>query len=174
MKCQNFFYSFKRVRCSYAITLAFVLLIMVPLTSCTEDEGPDCSDQGTNLSISEISGNWTASSAIFSRDVGGTIQQVDVVAEGGTVTLSIQSNGRFTLNVAESDGPNDVSSGDFCFDEELLVVRFDGDAPDDWDYFRVQLDSSNDILYISGRGEFDFDGNGMVELAEIDLELVRN
>ena len=161
----------KRFR--FLLYLIIAQLAWVPLGSCnSEEDGPDCSLQGTKLSMSDISGSWTATSATFFT-ISDPIETVDVVAEGGTVTLSIQSNGSFTLTIVESGGPSDVSSGDFCFDEDLLVVRFDGDAADDWEYYRVQLTGGNN-LSIGGPAEFDFDGNGTDEPAEIELSLVRS
>ncbi|WP_156102228.1 hypothetical protein [Muricauda sp. MAR_2010_75] len=171
MKKPKYFSAIEQLR--LPLYLSVCILALVPLYQCSdEEEGPDCSLQGTNLSIADMSGNWVATSAIFFT-ITDPIETVDVVEEGGTVTLSIQSNGGFTLNIAESGGPSDVSSGDFCFDEDLLVVRFDGDAPDDWEYFRVQLSSGNN-LSIGGPAEFDFDGNGTPDPAEVELSLIKD
>ncbi len=154
--------------------LLSLLWVGCSLVSCsTDDEGPDCSLQGTNFSVSEISGNWTATEASFFNISTEPIQVVDVVAEGGTVTLSIQSNGRFTLNIAESDGSNTRFSGDLCFDEDLLVVRFDGDAADDYEFFRITFNGTNNLT-LDGPAEFDFDDNGTPDPAEISLALVRS
>lgn len=156
----------------YPVCLIFLL---VGLVSCSEEgEGPDCSLQGTVLSISDIIGNWTATSAIFSATSGSTNLDVDVVAEGGTVSLSIQSGGGFTLNISESGTASDISSGDFCFDEDLLVVLFDGDALDDWEYFGIQLNSGTNVLTINGPAEFDFNDDGNPDQASVSLTLVRS
>ena len=144
------------------------------LLSCSEeDEGPDCSLQGTNFSVSDISGNWTATEASFFNVSTEPIQVVDVVAEGGTVTLSIQSNGRFTLNISEADGSTTRSSGELCFEEDILVVRFDGDAADDYEFYGIQFNGSNN-LSLSGPAEFDFNDDGTPDQAEVDLVLVRS
>lgn len=172
MKSKSCFSIFQKL--NFHLCSTIFLMVIIPLVSCSEDEGPDCSQQGTNLSISDIAGNWTATEANFFNVATDPIQVVDVVAEGGTVTLAIESNGRFRLTVAESGGPNDVSSGDFCFDEDLLVVLFDGDAPDDWEYFRISLNAGTGNLSISGPAEFDFDNNGTQEAGEISLSLVRS
>ncbi|MGB5238338.1 MAG: hypothetical protein WBM43_06230 [Flavobacteriaceae bacterium] len=172
MRSKSYFSAFKKIR--FPLYLLMLSLIVVPLCSCNDKGGDDsdCSLQGTNLSIADISGNWVATSATFFT-TSDPIQTVNVVAEGGTVTLSIQSGGGFTLNISESDGPSDSSAGDFCFDEDLLVVRFDGDDPDDWEYYRVQLTSGNNTLSIGGPAEFDFNGDGTPDPAEVELSLAR-
>ena len=167
------------IRISYFPTIIFYYLLSLLwigsfLISCSnDDEGPDCSLQGTNVSVSDISGNWTATEASFFNVSTEPIQVVNVVAEGGAVTLSIQSNGRFTLTIAESDGSNTRSSGDLCFDEDLLVVRFDGGDPDDYEFFGIQFNGTNN-LSISGPAEFDFNDDGTPDSAEVDLVLVRS
>lgn len=171
MKCKSYFPTIKKQRFFHG--LLTMIMFSFSLVSCSEDEGPDCSLNGTNFSVSDISGNWTATEASFFNVSTEPIQVVDVVAEGGSVTLSIQSNGRFTLNITESGGSNTRSSGDLCFDEDLLVVRFDGDAADDFEFFRVTLNGTNN-LSLDGPAEFDFDGNGTPDPADISLALVRS
>ncbi len=172
MKCKSYFSILKEQR--FFLCVLALLWVSCSLISCSEDdEGPDCALQGTNFSVSDISGNWTATEANFFNVSTEPIQVVDVVEEGGNVTLTIQSNGRFTLNIMESGEPNTRSSGDLCFDEDLLVVRFDGDAADDYEFFRIQFNGTNS-LSISGATDFDFNGDGTPEPADIGLALVRS
>ena len=51
--------------------------------------------------------------------------QVDLIAEGGTVTLNIQSSGRFTLTITKQGMSPETTTGRMAFDEDLLVVFFD-------------------------------------------------
>ncbi|MEO1012903.1 MAG: hypothetical protein AAFX53_16510 [Bacteroidota bacterium] len=145
------------------------------LISCSEEgEGPDCSLQGTNLSISDISGNWNANSAVFGLAADGPVGEIDVVADGGSVTLNIQSGGRFTLNISQPGEPSDISPGSLCFDEDLLVVNFDEDGPDEYEFFGIQFNSSTNTLTIEGPTTFDFDGDGQLEPVRVLLVLTRS
>nr|WP_298792177.1 hypothetical protein [uncultured Allomuricauda sp.] len=171
MKRKSHFQMIKKQR--FFHRLFAIILVSCSLVSCSEDEGPDCSLQGTNYSVSDISGNWTATEARFFNVSAEPIQVVDVVAEGGSVTLSIQSNGRFTLNITESGEPSSRSSGDLCFDEDLLVVRFDGDAADDYEFFRITFNGTNNLSF-DGPAEFDFNDDGTPDPADISLALVRS
>jgi len=68
-----------------AITFLFVLVMatLTFLVSCNKD------DNQVDEKVSEIAGTWTATSASFNG--------VDVVDEGGSVTLEIKDNGRFRI-----------------------------------------------------------------------------
>ena len=69
------------------LALLFVV-VLAPLTffiACSDDDEP------STERISEIAGTWTATKATFNG--------IDVVLEGGSVTLAIQSNGKFTFTI---------------------------------------------------------------------------
>lgn len=154
-------------------TLALTLIL--PLTSCGSDEGDDgidfstCSLTGPNFSISDVTGNWTATQANF--DIPGTSQQVDVVAEGGTVTLNIQASGGFTLVITESGSGGETTTGDLSFCEGLFTVRYD-DVPDDPEILQGSL--NNGVFTITGPVEFDVDGDGSDDQAFVVLRLERS
>ncbi|MEZ4811354.1 MAG: hypothetical protein R2819_13430 [Allomuricauda sp.] len=145
-----------------------VCSLLLLLASCGSDEGDPL--VGSEISISDIQGNWNAIRAVFDIAGTGASQSIDIVEEGGTVTLQIQSNGRFTLTVTQQGESPEVSQGQMSFDEDLLVVEFD-DSSGDWEYFSIQ--SSSSTLSISGPAEFDFDGDGTEEAATADLDFVR-
>lgn len=102
---------------------------------------------GTNTSIAELSGNWNATIAEFYRATTSPGAQVDVVADGGTVTLNIQNTGRFTLTVTEQGEAPETTTGRMAFEEDLLVIFFDDD-PEEWEYFSITHNEPN--LSISG------------------------
>ena len=143
------------------------------ILSCSGDEDDEFSQVGTNTSIAEITGNWNATQGLFDRATEGPIAVIDVVAEGGSVTLNITSNGRFTLTVNQVGGATEVTTGSLAFDEDLLVVFFDDD-PGEWEYFSITHNEPN--LTISGgngSSSFDFDGDGTEEPANVYFEFTR-
>lgn len=153
---------------SLAISMA---LLFAVLSSCSSSGEDEFSLEGTVYSVSDIAGSWQATSADFSRDADGPVLVVDIVDEGGSVSISIQSGGDFTLTITEPSAGTDVSSGRLGFDEELLVISFD-DAPDDWEYYTLNV--MDLTMLIQGPGEFDFDGDGVDEAARITFEFVRS
>jgi len=153
-------------------SLLFIILFC-GMFGCSEEGADDFSLVGTNISVSDISGSWNATQAIFSRTGPGPGAQVDVVAEGGSVTLQIQNDGRFTVTVTESGEAPEISTGRLGFDEDLLVISFDDD-PEEFEFFGITHNEPNmTIQGGNGSAGFDFDGDGVEEAANIDFVLVR-
>lgn len=150
---------------------SLLLFLSLLLTAACSSDDEDFSLEGDNFSISDIAGSWIATSAVFDIAGTGPSQRIDVVEEGGTVTLVIQNNGRFTLTVTQVGEAPEVTTGRLGFDEDLLVVSYDDD-PDEFEFFGSQFSGNN--LSIQGPAEFDFDGDGTDDPARVSLDLVRN
>lgn len=154
------------------------IVLLSILTTCgtgNDDEGfGQFSLEGTDVSIADIAGNWTATKARFSRAAAGPVSEVDVVAAGGSLTLEIQNNGRFSVTVAVPGAGSETSTGRFAFDEDVLVISFDED-PDEWEFFSITHNEPN-LTIIGGTvyEAFDFDGDGVDEDSYIDFEFVRS
>ena len=143
-------------------------LLLICLQACEEDEGNDLT--GSVISISDIQGSWNATRAEFDIAGTGTSMAIDIVAAGGTVTLVIQSNGRFTLTITQTGQTPEISTGQMSFDEDLLVVEFD-DSPGESEFFGIQ--STATTLSINGQTEFDLDDDGTDDPARVELDFVR-
>lgn len=136
------------------------MVVMVPVvivTACKRDEEGFSTEK-----VSEIAGTWTATSASFNG--------VDVVEEGGAVTLVIQSNGKFTFTIKRPNRSDMVFTGKLGFDEQWLAVEYDSD-PGEYEYYDITYDA--DHLHIGANSEFDFDGDGAVEVVIFFLDMVR-
>jgi len=138
-----------------------------------EEEGfEQFSLEGTNVSVADIAGNWNATQGLFGRSGEGPVVEVDVVAEGGSITLSIQSNGNFSVTVSYG-GSSDTSTGRMAFDEDLLVISFNDD-PEEWEYFSITHDEPNlSIMGGTVYEAFDYDGDGIDEDSDIDFIFMR-
>ena len=135
--------------------LFVVVLVLNFFVACSDDEP-------SSEKISEIAGTWTATSATFN----GT----DVVTEGGSVTLVIQSNGKFTFTIRRPGKTDMVFTGRLGFDEQWLAVAYDSD-PGEYEYYDITYDDHN--LHIGANSAFDFDGDGSDEIVIFFLEMVR-
>ena len=124
--------------------------------SCKKDEGP------STEKISEIAGTWIATSTSFNG--------VDVVEEGGSVTLVVQSNGRFIFTIVRPGRSDMVFEGKLGFDEQWLAVEYDTN-PGEYEYYDITYDEHN--LHIGANSEFDFDGDGTEEVVIFFLDMVR-
>ncbi len=150
--------------------LIALLAFTLTLSACDSSGDDDFPLEGTILSMNDIAGTWNATSAVFMLAADGPAVEVNIVDAGGTATLVIQSNGRFTFTTTLPGEAPDVTTGQLGFDEDLLVVIYDDD-PDDFEFFGIQL--SGTALSLGGPGTYDFDGDGVEENARIELELVR-
>lgn len=156
------FFKHLQIKKRHLFFLTAIFAVFTLFTSCSDDN-EDFSQTGTNLSISDIAGNWTATQATF--------KGVDLLADGGSITLAIQNNGRFTFTMKLPGEPDDISTGKLGFDGEWLAVRFDED-PDDEASFFISL--INNILTLRGEVELDINGNGVEELGVLGLIMERS
>ena len=149
----------------HLLLLPLIVFTLGVMTSCNGDDDDDFTNQGNNLSISDIQGSWIATSATFSAP-----EFIDILEEGATVTLVIQSNGRFTFTLMMPGEPPEVATGKLGFDGDFLAVRFDDD--DEEASFFISL--INQVLTLRGQTELDLDGNGMDDFGVLELIMVRD
>ena len=150
--------------------LPFYLFAIILIFGACES-GDEFDDEftlnGTFINMADIAGSWAATQAVFTNFATNTT--VDVVADGGSVSLTIQSDGRFTVTVSVVGEAPEVSTGRMGFDEDLLVIAFD-DEPEEWEFFSIM--HNEPTLSISGGNglvTFDFDNDGIEEAAFIDF-----
>ncbi len=152
----------------FLILLMFPILFMIGCGD-SEDGEDDFSLNGTIIAMSDIAGDWNATRGVFVKNATGPEVSIDVVGEGGTITLNIQTTGRFTITVTPLGEPADVTTGQMGFDEDLLVISFDSD-PDEFEFFGIT--HNEPVLTIAGgngAAEYDFDGDGLDEEAFVDF-----
>ena len=138
------------------VIIMALLALLASLTACKKDGGK------TDERISDIAGLWTATYASFNG--------VDVVEEGGSVTLEIQDNGKFTFTIQRPERTAMVFTGTLGFDEEWLEVEYDN-YQGEYEYYDISYDEQN--LHIGANSEFDFDGDGTDEIVIFFLDMVR-
>ena len=140
---------------NYTILFVMIIALLPLLISCSNDET-------TSERIAEIAGNWTATKATFNG--------VEVIENGGEVTMAIQENGRFTFRIQRPGKSDLVFTGKLWFDEEWLAVEYDTDKGE-YEYYDINYDASN--LHLGANSEFDFDGDGTDEIVIFFLDMVR-
>ncbi len=172
MKTLNNYHILKRTR--YVFYLVALLSILLAFISCGSDDEDEISLVGTNISMSDIAGSWTAISALIGNLTPGSQPvAVDVIDERGSVSLSIQSNGRYTFTIKRPTRADDIFTGPLGFDGEWLAVGYD-DAPGEYNYWFIELSTNQNNLTLRGESTYDFDQNDTDDPASYNLELVRN
>ncbi|NJB69801.1 hypothetical protein GGR42_000263 [Saonia flava] len=158
-------------------TFTYVFLIsLISLTfSCSsDDDGQYVLTKEGRFPISELAGDWEATKAQFSVNT----LSVDVVENGGTASMSVQSNGRFTLTIDPVDRNAYTVSGEMFWEEWQKTFYFAivwDDDPDEWDTYGETFDGTT--LSLNGgadTGEYDFDNDGDMESCSAHFIFVRS
>ena len=156
------------------------LILLAPvfaflLFSCSKDETDDLVKEGGPFKISELAGNWEATSAFFVRDSDN--MNIDIIGDGGSSSITIQSNGRFVLTIDPADRTAYTVSGEMSWEKwegkYYFAIEWD-DYPGDWDTYGATLTATS--FEINGgfdTGEYDFDNDGSFESARIGFKFVR-
>ena len=82
------------MRTSAKVLVLATLSLLFLVFSCDKSDEDSLTKEGP-FNISELAGNWVATQAQFSVST----HSVDVVEDGGTVSMTVNSNGRFTLTI---------------------------------------------------------------------------
>jgi hypothetical protein len=151
------------------------LISMISLTfSCNTDDDEDILVKDGQFPISELQGTWEATKAQFSVNT----TSVDVVDDGGTALMSVQSNGRFTLTLDPIDRNAYTVSGEMFWEEWQQTYYFAivwDDDQDDWDTYGHTFDGTT--LSLNGganTGEYDFNNDGDMEACSAHFIFVRS
>ena len=159
------------------------IILFVALTTClTFSCGDDDSDSDSGLSseggpfeISELTGNWEATSAFFWRDSDGL--NIDIVADGGSVSLTVQSNGSCTFTIDPFDRDAYMVSGEMLWGsyegDEALVVVWDDSSRSSFRWIELN-DTTFDLGCTSVCGDYDFNNDGTSEASDLSFSFARN
>ncbi|MBL7472943.1 hypothetical protein [Robertkochia sediminum] len=134
--------------------------------SSDDDEGEALTKDGP-FPISELTGTWEATKAQFSVSTNS----VDVIADGGTATMTVQANGRFTLTIDPINRDAYNVSGEMFWEEWQQTFYFAivwADEPGDWDTYGHTYDGTT--FTVNGgadTGEYDFDNDGDFESCSV-------
>jgi hypothetical protein len=148
-------------------TYVFLLSLISLSFSCDKDDDADALTKEGPFPISELAGTWQATKAQFSVST----TSVDVVEDGGTARMSVQSNGRFTLTLDPIDRNAYSVSGEMFWEEWqntfYFAIAWDN-YPDDWDTYGHTFDGTT-LSFNGGAdtGEYDFDNDGDMEACSI-------
>lgn len=158
------------------VVFSAVLILFVGFSCSKNDPDPLVKEaEGAPFNISELAGNWEASSAFFVRDSDNL--SVDIIGDGGSTSITIQSSGKFTLTIDPADRVAYTVSGEMFWElfegNYFFAIAWD-DFPGDWDTYGATLTATK--FSINGgfdTGEYDFNNDGTFEAASISFEFTK-
>ena len=113
-----------------------------------------------------LEGTWRATKAQF-VSVNNASRQVDIVAQGSTLTL-VFSGTNYTRTMTEPGQPPDVQTGTWSASTDVMTLRPSGVT---WSIQFEMTFNGNSLTLNGGSVEFDFTGN--FEQAKLYMTLVR-
>ena len=158
--------------------LLFAFLIGVGLAGCSSGSGVVKSTTGPEFSTGDLQGQWTATNIFFSYSEVDNVPQpdhADIIGDGGSGSMTLEANGRFTLTIDPSDRDALVVEGLMFFEDgEYFAIQFD-DEPDDYEYFGATLDGNTfSITGGPNTAEYDLDLDGEADPCNVSMEFVRS
>ena len=154
----------------------FVPLFAFLLLSCSESGDPanELVKEG-DFKISELAGNWVASTASFND---GLSQSVEIIGEGGSLTMTVQSSGKFVMTITPVERAPYTVSGEMFFElwegKYYFAIVWDK-YPGDWDTYGHTWDGTTFSMFGGFEsGEYDFDNDGTFESCGISIVFVKS
>ncbi len=126
------------------------LALAVMMAGCGDDSGTP-PDPGPDPALEPFVGTWEADSLVVTSSGDSTIV-VNVIDEGGTLTLNITEGGNYTLTLAYAGSPI-ISIGTVTVEGDVIISRPSGGGPPEpltYDF------PSSDRLVLSGGISFPF------------------
>ncbi len=112
------------------------------------------------FSVAEFAGTWQAKTWEFTNDAD-PLETVDLIALGGGVTATLESNARYTMQFTNLDGSTETEAGRLHIVGPYIVPLNDGHIGDP-DAFLCEL--SGDIMtLVANSATYDFDADGVEE-----------
>jgi len=152
--------------------LFITVLILFVAPSCNKDES-ELVKEGGPFKISELAGNWEATSAFF----GNENVTKNIIEDGGSLSLTVQSSGRCTITIAPDDREAYTESGEMFWElyegDYYFAIKWDS-YPDDWSTYGATYTATT--FSMNGgfdSGEYDFDNDGASEAAGLNFEFIR-
>jgi hypothetical protein len=159
-------------------TLIFsTVLIAFVAVSCSKDESEsELFKEGGPFEFSELAGNWEATDAHFLRP--NTNSGVEIVGDKGSVSLTVQSNGKCTFTIDPFDCEAYTESGEMLwelYNEEYFLEIVWNDSPGEGSSFRAELTDTTFSLFCGPEKcvEYDFNCDGTPETATLSFSFIR-
>ena len=151
-----------------ALGLSALFLIIFSCSSSEDENSPEVIPTGQPI---EFTGEWSAEKAVFDIEFEDLTETADFIAEGGSINLTVEENGRFSIQFVLGQNSENIT-GQMSLNDDLLTIVFDY-SPSDRSYFEVH--HTDNILEIDGGPlEYDFDMDGNPEPALVSFRFISN
>ncbi len=158
-------------------TFLLIALTACLMFSCEEDDEGDDKVVRT-FEVHELAGDWEATTAGINSTYG---LDVNILADDGAVSLTVENDGRCTFTIAPADREAYTMSGTMFWEnddgEDVFGIEYD-DYPGDYAYYGVSYSST--VFHMGWDGSddpnavYDFNNEGKLEDGFLDFRFVRD
>lgn len=128
-----------------------------------------CGSSSTGPSPSALEGTWTVTKMEFVKG-GSPTTKVDLIANGSTAILFMDSSNGYTLTVKTPEQADEVTTGTWSAASDVLTMTVDGMMGER----QFQMSLSANTLTLSGADvDFDFNLDGVDEPAKLNMTLTK-
>ena len=159
------------------LSLFIIALITFGCTSSEDDSESELFKEGGPFKFSELAGNWEGTNTLFFRPFSNSAE-AKIVEDGGSVSLTVQSNGKCTFIIDPFDCEAYTESGEMFWelnDEEYYLEIVWNDFPDEGSSFWAELTDTTFNLWCGPEEcvEYDFNCDGTPESATLSFRFIR-
>ncbi len=127
-----------------------------------------CGDS-TGVEVNDLAGTWEATAYVFTS-VADPTQMVDIIAAGGSYSLTIAVDSSFTTRFLEPGETMETKTGSVTVLGSTLTIAKSGQgSPTDFSAVR----DGNAMTLITQDEDYDFDGDQVEDEATLRVELTR-
>lgn len=132
-------------------------------------DGDNGTDPPDGITLTDLVGTWDATQVEY-QSLDNPLIRFDLVALGGSLTLTVEANGDYTATIQPPGEQPDTETGSVTLEGNLIELVVDG-VPEsvEFDFTLV----GNTLTMVTEDEEFDFDGDDIDDPARLTLVLVR-
>ena len=158
------------------LILSLFIIALITFGCSSSEDDTELIKEGGPFEFSELAGTWEATVAHFL--IPNTNSGVEIVGNGGSVSLTVQSNGKCTFTIDPFDCEAYTESGEMfweLYEEEYYLEIVWNDFPDEGSSFRAELTDTTFNLLCGPEEcvEYDFNCDGTIETASLSFGFIR-
>ncbi len=142
---------------------------LLVLPACGDDSGTNAPDDDP---LAPFVGTWTGVSMVFTPVGGG--QGIDLILAGGTLTVTIMADGRYTQSFELTGLTSVTESGNLSIQGNQVTLAADGDPNPVVGTFVFSQNNTRLTVNASDGVEFDFNLDQVDDPATLVMVLQKN
>jgi hypothetical protein len=147
----------------------FLIVAAAMAASCGGSSGGDNGSPASPSTLATLAGSWKATRAEFVSASNASVR-VEIVAQGATLTLTLDSAGTYTQKIVDPGQAGQTTSGTWSATKDILTLKPAGMT---WNIEFDMTLTGTTLTLSGGHVSFDVNGDGRDEETLAYLTLAR-